>query len=74
MSAGALIQIAYFHEWLVLNEKAANERFNIVDDSEFTWMRAWTQIAKWHGDMEWTSSNDDESAYGVQEMPFRPRG
>lgn len=30
---------SWFHEWLVLEDGAKNERFNIVDDSEFTWMK-----------------------------------
>jgi hypothetical protein len=58
-----------------LNEDAANEKFNIVDDSEFTWMRAWPEIAKWHGNMEWSAPQEEQTAsYNVVEMPLIPRG
>ena len=65
---------AYFHEWLLLNDNAANEKFNIVDDCEFTWLRAWPQIAKWHG-MEWSPPEEEQSGvYQATEMSLRPRG
>ena len=28
-----------FHEWLVLEERTEDERFNVVDDCDFTWLR-----------------------------------
>ena len=59
----------------MLDEGAANEKFNIVDDSEHSWMRAWPVIAKWHGDMEWSSPQDEQTAsYNEVEMPLTPRG
>lgn len=41
---------SFFHEWLVLDDGTADQRFNIVDDSEFTWMkgerfRVWFYVA-----------------------------
>lgn len=72
MSSGVLN--SYFHEWLVLDEGARNERFNIVDDSEFTWLKAWPAIARWFG-MEWQPpAEEGEGTYEVTEMPLRPRG
>ena len=41
-----------FHEWLVLDDNNKDERFNIVDHSEFTWLKAWPVIARWFG-LEW---------------------
>lgn len=63
-----------FHEWVVLVDGAENERFNIVDGSEFTWMKAWPKIAEWFG-MEWEPpKEEDEAEYKTVEMPLRPRG
>ncbi len=41
--------IGYFSEWAVLNEGAANEAFNLVDDSPFSYGRFWPQVAGWYG-------------------------
>jgi hypothetical protein len=72
MSSAALN--SYFYEWLVLEQEAANERFNIVDDSEFTWMMAWPAVAKWFG-MSWSPPvEEDDDRYTTKEMPVRPRG
>lgn len=72
MSSGVLN--SYLHEWMVLEESARNERFNIVDDSEFTWLKAWPVIAGWFG-MEWLPPREEEEGeYEVAEMPLRPRG
>jgi hypothetical protein len=72
MSSGTLN--SYFHEWLVLDESTANERFNIVDGSEFSWMKAWPIIANWFG-MDWTPPVEDSAeVYNVVEMPPKPRG
>lgn len=73
MSSGVLN--SQFHEWLVLDEGTANERFNIVDGSEFSWLRAWPVIAGWFG-MEWSPPAEEANGkqYETVEMPFRPRG
>ena len=72
MSSGVLNSA--FHEWLVLEDSTAGERFNIVDDSEFTWLKAWPVIAGWFG-MEWLPPREEEDvAYATTEMPLRPRG
>jgi len=41
--------IGYFSEWAVLNPDAANEAFNLVDDSPFSYGRFWPEIAGWYG-------------------------
>ena len=73
MSSGVLN--SHFHEWLVLDEGTANEKFNIVDDSEFSWLRAWPILAEWF-DMEWSppAEEGNDKGYETVEMPFRPRG
>ena len=71
MAAGILN--SHFHEWLVLNEHTADGKFNIHDDSEFSWLRAWPIIARWFG-MDWSPPVEDNSKYQVQELPLMPRG
>lgn len=73
MSSGILI--SHFHEWLVLADNTANERFNIVDTSDFSWLKAWPIIAEWFG-MEWSPPVEETGSkeYQTVEMPSRPRG
>lgn len=74
MSSGVLN--SYLHEWLVLEDGAADERFNVVDDSEFTWLNAWPVVARWFG-LECVPPMEEggfEGEYQVAEMPLRPRG
>ena len=72
MSSGVLNSL--FHEWVVLEESTAGERFNIVDDSEFSWLKAWPVVAGWFG-MDWSPPVEEENGkYAVVEMPLRPRG
>jgi hypothetical protein len=74
MPMSSAVLNSYFHEWLVLEDGTANERFNIVDDSEFTWMSAWPVFADWFG-MSWNPPADEEDGkYVTVEMPVRPRG
>ncbi|KAL4960380.1 SDR family oxidoreductase [Aspergillus stella-maris] len=40
---------AYFEEWVVLTDNAANEAFNIQDGLGFTWGRFWPELAGWVG-------------------------
>ena len=44
----------YFEEWVVLNEEAGDEAFNIQDGLPFTWGRFWPELAGWYG-VEWVS-------------------
>ncbi|KAK5997672.1 hypothetical protein PT974_00027 [Cladobotryum mycophilum] len=66
---------AYFEEWLVLTDKAANEAFNIHDGQSFTWGRAWPYLAKWYG-VDWNPPQADESKYRIMKLPYpeTPRG
>jgi hypothetical protein len=54
--------IGYFSEWVVLTPGAANEAFNIVDDSPFSYGKFWPELAKWYG-IEYTVPEADDSMY-----------
>ncbi|KAF2165048.1 hypothetical protein M409DRAFT_24434 [Zasmidium cellare ATCC 36951] len=54
---------AYFEEWCVLTEQAANEAFNIQDGLNFTFSRLWPYLADWY-DMPWEPPSLNESKYG----------
>lgn len=74
MPMSSAVLNSLFHEWLVLERSAAGELFNIVDDSEFTWLKAWPVIARWFG-MDWEGPKEEnEVSWAVTEMPLRPRG
>ncbi|KAK1573004.1 uncharacterized protein LY79DRAFT_641967 [Colletotrichum navitas] len=40
---------AYFAEWLALEEKTANEKFNSTDGTIWTWEMMFPRIADWYG-------------------------
>lgn len=74
MPMSSAVLDSYFHEFLVLKERTAGERFNIVDGSEFSWLKAWPVIASWFG-MDWRPpAEEEETEYKVEELPLRPRG
>lgn len=75
MPMSSAVLNSLFHEWLVLEEGTKGRRFNIVDDSEFTWLKAWPVVASWFGGMDWKPPiEEDVAKYEVIEMPLRPRG
>jgi hypothetical protein len=43
---------AYLEEWAVLSPNTANERFNAINDSAFTWESFWPRFAGWYG-LDW---------------------
>jgi hypothetical protein len=63
--------IGYFSEWAVLTEGAADQAFNIVDDSPFSYGRFWPKLAGWFG-IESSIPEPDESKYTVITMPRSP--
>ena len=74
MPMSSAVLNSLFHEWLVLEDSTAGERFNIVDDSEFTWLKAWPVVASWFN-MEWKPPAEEQKAeYSSIEMPLKPRG
>ena len=74
MPMSSAVLNSLFHEWLVLEEGTQGQTFNIVDNSEFTWLKAWPLIAKWFG-LEYKQPLEEaEGQYTVVEMPLRPRG
>ena len=74
MPMSSAVLNSLFHEWIVLNEEAKGERFNIVDDSEFSWLKAWPVLAGWFG-LQWKPPVEEhEGKYETVEMPLRPRG
>lgn len=40
---------AYMEEWAVLSAEAANEKFNTMDGTTFTWGNFWPKFAEWYG-------------------------
>lgn len=74
MPMSSAVLNSLFHQWVVLEDGTANEKFNIVDNSDFTWLKAWPIIAAWFG-MDWTPPVEEAGTeYEVVEMPLRPRG
>jgi hypothetical protein len=63
---------SYFSEWVALNDKAGNERFNIVDDYRFNWGRFWPVLAGWYG-LKWDPPAVD-AEYTEIKFPLNPRG
>ena len=63
--------IAYFEEWAVLTDAAANQALNIVDDSRFTYGGFWPTVASWYG-LEYGIPEPDESKYQHITMPRDP--
>jgi hypothetical protein len=61
-----------FYDWLVLNQGAAGESFNITDGSEFTFGNLWPQLASWFG-LSFEPPREDATYHEV-EMSFVPRG
>lgn len=64
---------AYLEEWMVLTPGAANQKFNALDDSAFSWEGLWPKIAEFYG-LEWKGP-DENAEY--TEVPVRygaPRG
>ncbi|KAI0160597.1 isoprenoid synthase domain-containing protein [Xylariaceae sp. FL1272] len=66
---------AYFGEWLVLEERAENEAFNIHDGLSFTWERLWAYLGLWY-QVDANPPEADESKYRLMQMPGSqtPRG
>lgn len=63
--------IGYFSEWAVLTDGAADQAFNIVDDSPFSYGKFWPELAKWFG-IEAGRPEVDEGKYQVFTMPMNP--
>ncbi|KAK5717974.1 hypothetical protein LTR15_008817 [Elasticomyces elasticus] len=63
--------IGRFSEWAVLTKEAANEAFNIVDDSPFAYGKFWPTLASWYG-LQYATPTDDEEAYTVVTLPANP--
>jgi nucleoside-diphosphate-sugar epimerase len=66
---------AYFEEWAVLTDGAANEAFNSQDGLPFTWGRFWAYLAQWYG-TSWTPPEEDDANYRVTNSRWKenPRG
>lgn len=63
---------AYMEEWAVLTPAAADQSFNTVDGSVFTWEGFWPRLAGWFG-LEWTGPKDG-AEYVAMETAYVPRG
>lgn len=74
MPMSSAVLNSLFHEWVVLEDSTKGELFNIVDDSQFTWLKAWPVIASWFGLESKDPLEEDEGSYTETKMPLRPRG
>ncbi|RVX69025.1 hypothetical protein B0A52_08092 [Exophiala mesophila] len=64
---------AYLEEWMVLTPKAANQKFNALDDSAFSWEGLWPKIAECY-DLEWEGPDEDAEYTEVPVLYGAPRG
>ena len=69
LSAAKLI--AFFEEWAVLTDGAADQCLNIVDDSRFSYGVFWPTLASWFG-LQYGIPEPDESKYQHITMPRDP--
>ena len=64
---------AYIEEWMVLTPDAADQKFNALDDSAFSWEGIWPRIAECYG-IEWVGP-DESAEYTEIPIPYKaPRG
>ena len=63
--------IGYFSEWVVLTPGAANEAFNLVDDSPFSYGKFWPTLASWYK-IPYSVPEADESKYTTVTLPQNP--
>ena len=63
--------IAYFEEWAVLTDGAADQSLNIVDDSRFSYGVFWPILASWY-DLNYGIPVSDGSKYQHITMPRDP--
>lgn len=62
---------AYMEEWAVLTDAAANEKFNTMDGTTFTWGNHWPKLAKSYG-IDYERPSMDESTYTVVKSKHDP--
>ncbi|KAK6203804.1 hypothetical protein LQW54_008718 [Pestalotiopsis sp. IQ-011] len=72
LSQSSAMMNAYMEEWAVLTPGAENQRFNVCDDSAFTWEGFWPHLAGWYG-LEWRGPADG-AEYKETYTPHSPRG
>ncbi|KAK9419630.1 hypothetical protein SUNI508_07116 [Seiridium unicorne] len=71
-SQSSAMMNAYMEEWAVLTPAAKNERFNVCDDSTFTWEGFWPRLAGWYG-LQWKGP-DTEATLVETQARHNPRG
>lgn len=62
---------AYMEEWAVLTDAAANEKFNTMDGTTFTWGNHWPKLAKSYG-IDYERPSMDDSVYTVVTSKYDP--
>ena len=62
---------AYMEQWAVLNSAAANQKFNTMDGTTFTWGNFWPKYAAWYN-MDYERPSSDPAAYTVVTSPHDP--
>lgn len=55
----------YFTEWVVLEDKCKNERFNSTDTSPFTFDRFYEELCRWYGVQGFIGPEEDDSKFKV---------
>jgi len=63
---------AYFEEWSVLTPAAGNQKFNVVDNSSFTWEQFWPILAGWYGLEAQSPDFSKDAVYMESEIGFDP--
>lgn len=63
--------IGYFSEWVVLHPNTADEAFNLVDDSPFSYGNFWPEVAGWYG-IEAGKPEEDQSKYQTITLGMDP--
>jgi hypothetical protein len=58
----------YLSEWMVLEDKCKNERFNAQDGSPLSWNRFYPELARWYGVKDVEGPELDDSKFKALEL------
>lgn len=60
---------SYLSEYVAVTEKTANQAFNALDASPFTYARLWPELAKWYG-LDFAYPENDTTGFQKITMPY----
>jgi len=63
---------AYLEEWSVLTPTAGNQKFNVVDNSAFTWEQFWPKLAGWYGVESQGPDMSKDAVFTERETAYDP--